>query len=496
MTGHTGQVNCVKWLPSTGIAGSSCPTITTVCLHSQISIIFNSRLTLLARNPAARTVVVCMPANRSPRSHACTRQHACQHACLCLLESANTRAKQQTKDAEVTSDVSLPCCTCLHAAVTPGGSAVLLSGAADNTIRVWAWHGEQHTPPWTCITELRVHESPVTSLALQVLDNHQLLLASTSADPCIRMWQCDLSNCRSSPQLQQQCDPQQQLQLLQARFGSAAWQQQPDVHVGRVIQHCVALATLPGNPGCVLMATGGTDSTIRLFVCDTSASTASSSSSSHGAASGTAQQAHTTAAAASSPEVPTFKLQCQLKGHENWVKGVAFTAVREPAGQSGQQGGVSLLLATAGQDRYARIWCISTDPDRADASTSSAGGAGAGDDALRKLITRFALCAEAQVLPLYELSLLGFGCHITVMLQRDTSWPLYMSLFSAALLKLHSMAQTGVAVKSCRTVCLHPHAHDPGVCAHACCCAVHAGMPPGHTCQLLVTPTGSHLRLC
>lgn len=235
----------------------------------------------------------------------------------------------------------------------------------------------------------QVHESPVTSLALQVLSNQQLLLASTSADPCIRSWQCDLStSSSSSPQLsQQQCDPQQQLQLLQARFGSAAWQQQPDVHVGPVIQHCVALATLPGNPGCVLMASGGTDSTIRLFVRDTS--TSSSSSSSQAAAPGSIQQTGAPAGAVASPGVPTFQLHCQLRGHENWVKGVAFTAVHEPAGPSGQPGEVSLLLATAGQDRYARIWCISTDPDRTDASTSSAAGAsGAGDDALRKLITR------------------------------------------------------------------------------------------------------------
>ena len=64
------------------------------------------------------------------------------------------------------------------------------------------------------------------------------------------------------------------------------------------------------------MATGGTDSIIRLFV-----------------------------------RAPggEFQLACQLKGHENWVKGLAFARVLEAS--RGGEVGESLLLASASQDR-------------------------------------------------------------------------------------------------------------------------------------------------
>jgi hypothetical protein len=51
-------------------------------------------------------------------------------------------------------------------------------------------------------------------------------------------------------------------------------------------------------------------------------------------------------------------LQCQLKGHENWVRAVQFARVVEAA--PGLPGGqrVSLLLASAAQDRWVLVHCI------------------------------------------------------------------------------------------------------------------------------------------
>lgn len=158
------------------------------------------------------------------------------------------------------------------------------------------------------------------------------------------------------------------------------------MHVGRQIQHCVALATLPEDPSCVLLASGGTDSTVRLYVRDPD-----SSSNYNSMAAAADQHLQQQECAGISTAGPSFQLQCQLKGHENWVKGVAFQKVRELSAQPGQQGAVSLLLASAGQDRYGRIWCVSTDPNRSNAAADGAAGissSGAGDDALRKLITR------------------------------------------------------------------------------------------------------------
>jgi hypothetical protein len=161
----------------------------------------------------------------------------------------------------------------------------------------------------------------------------------------------------------------------------------------------VALALLPEDPACVLMATGGTDSTVRLYVREAADSNGSSMAA---AGSDPGQQQQQDAGSdnndnsSSGSAGPSFQLQCQLKGHENWVKGVAFQQVQEtPAQPSGQPGAgaVSLLLASAGQDRYGRVWCVSTDPNRINAAAdgpvhrSSAGGAG--EDFLRTLITRW-----------------------------------------------------------------------------------------------------------
>lgn len=90
------------------------------------------------------------------------------------------------------------------------------------------------------------------------------------------------------------------------------------------------------------MATGGTDSTVRLFV--RGPHDAASSSSSDGV-----QQQQQQQGEGQGLQAPGFKLQCQLKGHENWIRGVAFTQVCE-TGSDGREH-VSLLLATAAQDR-------------------------------------------------------------------------------------------------------------------------------------------------
>jgi len=172
------------------------------------------------------------------------------------------------------------------------------------------------------------------------------------------------------------------------------------VHVRRQIQHCVALATLPEDPECVLMATGGTDSSVRLYVRNAACSNNNSSSSyCNGSATGTPQQQvqqPQQQEGAGGGQGGAFDLQCQLRGHENWVKGVTFTRVQEPAVQQGQAGRVSLLLASAGQDRYGRIWCISTDPHHSSAADGGAAGgaaaghnnSAAGDEFLRNMIMR------------------------------------------------------------------------------------------------------------
>jgi hypothetical protein len=113
---------------------------------------------------------------------------------------------------------------------------------------------------------VQAHASPVTSLALHQVDATTLLVASTSADPALQLWHCHHgSSSRDSLQSSSSSFKELQEQLNQ-QFGEAAWQLQPPVHVGTQIQHCVALASLPNNTDVIVMATGGTDSHVRLFV--------------------------------------------------------------------------------------------------------------------------------------------------------------------------------------------------------------------------------------
>jgi WD40 repeat protein len=166
---------------------------------------------------------------------------------------------------------------------------------------------------------------------VQPLAGGSFLLAATTGDEQCYIWDCHPEQAAAalpaaastpSPAAAAGQAPSQDAISSCSRFGSHAWQLQQTVPVGRHIQHCCALAPLPGDPQYIVLATGGTDSLIRLWL-----------------------------------RAPggQFQLSCQLTGHENWVRGLAFAAVAEEGVGPGEQGdgaaGVSLLLASASQDR-------------------------------------------------------------------------------------------------------------------------------------------------
>lgn len=247
---------------------------------------------------------------------------------------------------------------CTRYAVCPPGAALLLSGAADGDLRLWAWHGGAETnslPPWSAVAVLHGHESAVTSLALLQSSPGTLLLASTSADVQIRIWECMYGRAAAppdEPELQQaetdnNAATRHALALdLATRFGTQAWIQQPPVPVGTRVQHCVALASLPqAGPGWTVMATGGTDSIVRLYVLGPTGDCTAPAAAAAAAAPPTAAAYALNAKQLYSA---VFQLQCELKGHENWVRSLALTTVQEEG-----NGGTSLLLASAAQDRCA-----------------------------------------------------------------------------------------------------------------------------------------------
>lgn len=90
----------------------------------------------------------------------------------------------------------------------------------------------------------------------------------------------------------------------------------------RILPLALALSPLDGSPGCFVLAVGGTSSTIQIMVADVTTDRALE-----------------------------FKHKATLSGHEGWIRSLAFT------NETDQQGS-DLLLSSASQDKYLRLWRI------------------------------------------------------------------------------------------------------------------------------------------
>ncbi|KAL0035271.1 hypothetical protein WJX79_009557 [Trebouxia sp. C0005] len=102
-------------------------------------------------------------------------------------------------------------------------------------------------------------------------------------------------------------------------------------------QHCLAVTQLPDQPGWLLLALGGVDCIIRLLL----------------AAPG-----------------GDFKQVCCLAGHADWVRSLAFTHL--PPSQTDPNPGLGhVLLASASQDKYLRVWRIQPQATTRQRSASS-----------------------------------------------------------------------------------------------------------------------------
>eukprot|EP00798_Chlamydomonas_sp_ICE-L_P028012 gene28012-31109_t len=185
----------------------------------------------------------------------------------------------------------------------PKGSALLLSGSTDANIRVWLVQGLEDlgssaAVSSTCIATLQGHAGPVTSLSVYPVDKDTFMLASSAGDEAVRTWSCTAS-----------------------------------------------------SGGGMLLATGGTDSTVYLYV---------------------------------RPPGGEFSLSCKLTGHENWVRSISFCHVANTT-DSGAYAGQSteLLLASASQDRYGRIWRVCLAGMDASSSVTA-------EDPLAAMIARYA----------------------------------------------------------------------------------------------------------
>ena len=216
------------------------------------------------------------------------------------------------------------------------------------------------------------------SLAAPPRPAGSFLVVSTAGDANVHIWHCTPSLCPSSPATtttagaatREPGDEGTLSPLLQSAaeaYGQSSWALQQTLHEGSHIQQAVALTHLPMEPSWLILATGGTDKLVRLYL------------------------------RAPGPDTQFVEV-CRLPGHDNWVRSLAFCHARVGGGSAASSADrreaapeVELLLASASQDRYGRIWRIRDEDVQAAAEAASEQLPGGGDGGgLAAAIARYA----------------------------------------------------------------------------------------------------------
>lgn len=173
----------------------------------------------------------------------------------------------------------------------PTGSehvAVLLSGAADHSLRIWKGHRDAERR-FDLVKSVTEHKSPVTRIATLPGSD---VFATGASDGVVKVWKLvhDVDFTAIDVELIQSIS-------LAPRYFPLT----------------IALAKL--DDSALVLAVGGTRSTIQIFVSyDTQ-----------------------------------FQLSATLTGHEGWIRALDFT-------QESEEKDSDLLLVSASQDKYLRLW--------------------------------------------------------------------------------------------------------------------------------------------
>lgn len=219
---------------------------------------------------------------------------------------------------------------------SPSAPLRLVSGGVDEQIIVWQF--DPVTRSYTIESRLRGHEGGVSAVsALSLCDkvdgSSYTLLASTASDLTVRIW------INAPPLTNDEPTPPPE---------AAGWQCIQVLPTGRhKLMHCLDLTAIPvpavdsnSSSTCLLtLSVGGVDSRIHLWLAD-----------------------------GSSAARVEFLRGVSLAGHENWIRSLEWARLdRETAAMQrvahapdtetiGSAPLVSMMLASASQDKHIRLW--------------------------------------------------------------------------------------------------------------------------------------------
>jgi elongator complex protein 2 len=172
------------------------------------------------------------------------------------------------------------------------GTKFLLSGSVDRTIKVWKQE-ESGSRNYNQVASLHGHEGSLNAIAVAEGTD---IVASGAADGTVRIW-------RISAQNELKCELVETIPMKPRFFPLT-----------------LALRVLEGGNGKPLvLAVAGTTTSVQIY------------------------------SAESSIDAPRFQRRAVLSGHEAWIRSLSFT--QDKQGKTGD-----LLLASASQDKYIRLW--------------------------------------------------------------------------------------------------------------------------------------------
>lgn len=176
------------------------------------------------------------------------------------------------------------------------GVSYLLTGADDFKLKLWSI--SRDLTKWECLQTVDAHAASITCLAplKSWSPAAPVLVASGAADYSIKIWRLDAG----------QLHPVQTIKTAQ----------EP-----RYFPLTLALCAVGSNASTLILAAGGTRRTIHVF-------------------------------GASAQGDISFTPQATLAGHEDWVRSLDFTL------ETGDPATSDLLLASASQDKYIRLWRV------------------------------------------------------------------------------------------------------------------------------------------